>query len=423
MPPFDRAWSFLRNRPGVKDAVLLVAEIAENLEAAHKAGFVHRDIKPANILIDENGKPLITDFGIASTHDAGEETATKGTLPYMAPEQVANEPQLIDQRADIYSLAVVLFELLTGESPYSARTPGTLREQILFRSPNPIPDGSVSKSVQAVCLRCLSKHPADRFESAEGLAMALRQSLKERPVPRVNLSRWIGIVAVGVMLVAAGFLAGRFVGSPEPEPVVSMTEGGIVFDGSRRIVTPVKNFAPITLEAWIVPSKTDNAENQFVVGSDVPGHYGIGIGIGKNGHPMAETVRGGVDANRYRFPTDRWSHLAAVFGANETRVYVNGKLVTSCEPTSQPEVESPFVIGNLGLDQGNMCFIGKLKAVRITSGERFDADFLPVENFTIGDDSKALLIYDEFSFGDDQIRDLSGNGNHGRWDSVVAEAD
>lgn len=112
-----------------------------------------------------------------------------------------------------------------------------------------------------------------------------------------------------------------------------------------------------------------------------------------------------------------------MFGANETRVYVNGKLVTSCEPTSQPEVESPFVIGNLGLDQGNMCFIGKLKAVRITSGERFDADFLPVENFTIGDDSKALLIYDEFSFGDDQIRDLSGNGNHGRWDSVVAEAD
>ncbi|WP_442508361.1 protein kinase domain-containing protein [Novipirellula sp. SH528] len=410
------------SRPTAKNAVLLVAEIAKNLEYAHKAGFVHRDIKPANILIDENGKPLITDFGIASTHEADEVTATRGTLPYMAPEQIANETQLVNQRCDIYSLGVVLYELLTGESPYSARTPGTLREQILFRSPKAIANESVTPSIEAVCLKCLSKHPADRFESAEDFAVALRQSLQESAVPKVILPKWIGIIAVGVALVAAGYTAGKFFNSANTEAVDPSVQGGITFDGTRRIVTPVMNSTiPITIEAWVAPSDVDNSEIQFIVGSDVPGHYGIGMGVGKGGHPMAETVRGGADATRYHFPTNRWSHLAVVFGSDETRVYLNGKLVATCDPTNQPEVESQFVIGNLGKDQGNMCFTGKLRAVRITSGETFEGEFLPDENFTAGDNSEALLIYEGSSFGGDQIRDLSENGNHGRWDSMVAK--
>ena len=406
------------SRPSVREAVLLVAEIAENLEAAHKAGFVHRDIKPANILIDEHGKPLITDFGIASTHEAIEETATKGTLPYMAPEQVANEPQLIDQRADIYSLGVVLYELLTGESPYSARTPGTLREQILFRQPKLIGDESVTPAIKAVCLRCLSKHPADRFESAEDLAVALRRSLSEKPIQEGDLLKWTGVAATGLLLIAAGFFAGRVVLPTISEPPSSVIEGGATLDGTRRVVTPVMNsHIPITIEAWIVPSNVNNTENQFLVGSDVPGHYGIGMGVGAGGQPMAEVVRGGVNATRYRFPTDRWSHFAAAFGTEETRLYLNGKLVATCEPTNPPEVESPFVIGNLGIDQGNMCFEGKLRSIRITSGERFTQEFLPDQNLV--DDSTALLIYDESSFDGDEIEDLSGNENHGKWDTVV----
>ena len=205
--------------------------------------------------------------------------------------------------------------------------------------------------------------------------------------------------------------------------VTSKIEGGIVFDGTRRIVTPLANFAPVTIEAWIAPISTSNVEDQFVVGSDVPGHYGIGIGIKTNGHPMVETVRGGAHSTRYRFHADRWSHLAAVYGSEQTRLYLNGKLVTTCDPTKQPEVQSPFVIGSLGFNQGNMCFQGKLKSVRISKGMRFKDEFIPDEDFNAGDKSDALLIYDESSFSGDQIVDLSGNGNHGKWDSVFVSQD
>lgn len=193
-----------------------------------------------------------------------------------------------------------------------------------------------------------------------------------------------------------------------------------MFDGTRRIVTPVMNSTlPLTMEAWIAPDNVSNLENQFVVGSDVPGHFGIGMGIGNFGHPMAETVRGGVDATRFRVPIHRWSHLAAVFASDETRVYLDGRLVATHEATKVPEVESPFVVGNLGEQHGIMWFTGKLRSVRITAGERFKDEFLPDEIFTASDPSEAFLIYDEWSFGGDQIEDLSGNGNHGRWESIV----
>ena len=129
-----------RSKPSISETVELVAEVADALGFAHELGFVHRDIKPANILIDRQGKPLITDFGIAATIDelARGRNITSGTLPYMAPEQLADEVQLIDGRTDLYALGVVLYEMLTGRHPYQARTPTALREQILFRSPVPL---------------------------------------------------------------------------------------------------------------------------------------------------------------------------------------------------------------------------------------------------------------------------------------------
>ena len=140
--------------------------------------------------------------------------------------------------------------------------------------------------------------------------------------------------------------------------------------------------------------------------------------MGLAGHPMAEIVRGGVDAIDTQFPTDRWSHFAVVFGTDSTRVYLDGKLVATCEPTSPPEVESPFVIGNVGKRQDQMRFVGKLRSVRITEGERFSNEFTPDQEFA---GSSSLLIFDESSLGGGVVRDLSGNGNDGSWDSVVVQ--
>ncbi|PHQ34825.1 protein kinase domain-containing protein [Rhodopirellula bahusiensis] len=403
------------------EATRIVSALADALQFAHQQGFLHRDIKPANILLDHQGRVLVTDFGIATTIDKIEDHrgGTPGTLPYMAPEQIAGQVQLIDGRTDIHALGVVLYELLTGELPYLGRTPTAVREQILLRQPKPLSSLNrlVPKKLEAICLKCLAKHPADRYRTA----MEVKQAFE---TPDSTSIAKIGLVVLGISLIALSLIAWRpWNGentSAESKVAAPLVEGGIMFDGIRRILTPVMNSTlPLTIEAWIAPSDVNNSENQFIVGSDVPGHFGIGMGIGKGGHPMAETVRGGIDATRFRLSTNRWSHLAAVFASDETRIYLDGKLAATCEATNVPEVESPFVIGNLGEQQGNMRFTGKLRSVRISSGEKFKGEFISDESFTTSDHSEALLIYDESSFGGDQIKDLSGSGNDGSWESIV----
>ena len=150
-----------KNRPPPQEAVRLVAEIAETLAYAHRQGFVHRDIKPGNILIDHHGRALLADFGIARSPDDGAESGAVsfGTLAYMSPEQV--EGQGVDHRADIYSLGVVLYELLTGQLPHQAAGPGAkLRRQIVSGPPPSSARGPPSRrSWERICLKCLARNP------------------------------------------------------------------------------------------------------------------------------------------------------------------------------------------------------------------------------------------------------------------------
>lgn len=414
-------------RPSAKDSVLLVARIADNLQAAHNERFIHRDIKPANILIDVNGNPLLTDFGIATTNDelASGTIATSGTLPYMAPEQVAGETQLIDARTDIYSLGVVLYELLTGESPYQARTPLAMREQILFRTPQPVRElnPAVTTAIEAVCMRCLTKHPADRFGSASELAVALRNSLTARTT---NFTKWLPQIAAAMVIAAIAFLIGKEFNAPDNTTSESATigesviEGAFIFDGASRIVTPLDNFAPCTLEAWIYP--TSGVGTQFVVGSDEPYFSGIGFGI-RDFYPMVETVRGGFDSDDVTIPQRQWTHMAVVYGTEETRVYVNGRVVAVGPPTQAPERVTPFVIGNLGENHNKMYFSGRIRSVRISGGERYHHRFVPDDHFTSDvatSANRALLTYDASQVeGAGQIADISGNKNHGYWQGTA----
>jgi serine/threonine-protein kinase len=159
-----------------QESVRIVAEVAEYVHYAHEEGFIHRDIKPANILLDEKGKPVLADFGIAVTEcELRHEAMTSvGTLAYMSPEQLTLDGP-IDARTDIYSLGAVLYELLTGQLPFDDPTVGGLRLHILTQHPKPI--RGVPPTLERLCLKCLSKRVEDRPPTAHDLAITLRQLL------------------------------------------------------------------------------------------------------------------------------------------------------------------------------------------------------------------------------------------------------
>src|SRR5262249_54065424 len=139
------------------DAARLVAHVAEALHYAHLQGLVHRDIKPANILLDREGKPRITDFGLAVREEdlPHQPDCFAGTLLYMSPEQVRREAHHIDGRTDIYSLGVILYELLAGQRPFGAKSAVELEDQILHREAKPprqIKD-EIPPELERICLK------------------------------------------------------------------------------------------------------------------------------------------------------------------------------------------------------------------------------------------------------------------------------
>ena len=175
------------------------------------------------------------------------------------------------------------------------------------------------------------------------------------------------------------------------------------FDGHTRIVTNVKRTLPVTLEAWIKPDPYQDENCQFVFGSDIPRGYGVGVAI--CGSVLSvEYVRGMVNSSAV-VPPNRWSHIAAVFTESETRLYLNGKLVTTA-PGSQMGGDTPFVIGNVGENNLIDFFRGEIRSVRISEGERYRSVFDPKE--LVATDSLLFLGTTHERVRDDQILDDSG---------------
>ena len=165
------------------EAAQLVAVVAEALHHAHRKGVVHRDIKPSNLLLDCNGKPYVADFGLAlKEQDLGKGPHFAGTLVYMSPEQARGEGHRVNGCSDIFSLGVVLYELLARRWPFWADSQEDLLERIISFEPRPPRqvDETIPRELERICLKALSKRATDRYTAAIDMAEDIRHYLAEK---------------------------------------------------------------------------------------------------------------------------------------------------------------------------------------------------------------------------------------------------
>ena len=172
----------------VADAVRLGAEIGEALDHAHRQGLIHRDIKPENVLL-QDGQAVVADFGIAGiAHDDSEERLTStglvmGTAHYMSPEQ-ATGSAILDRRTDIYSMGCVVYEALTGRTPFDAATPQQILARMVSEDAPPVSrDRRAAASLDPILSRALARLPSDRYRTAGEFADALRTSTPAQGLP------------------------------------------------------------------------------------------------------------------------------------------------------------------------------------------------------------------------------------------------
>jgi len=176
------------------ETIRILEVVADALNYAHAQGILHRDIKPSNIMLDKNGTPYIADFGLARIAQAGESTLSQdmmlGTPQYISPEQAQGLRDL-GPSTDIYSLGVVLYEIVVGRVPFNADTPYAIVHDHIYK-PLPMPsriNPEVPPAVERVLLKALAKNPQDRYATATDMVAAFRQAVEEAGVRELSAAR------------------------------------------------------------------------------------------------------------------------------------------------------------------------------------------------------------------------------------------
>jgi WD40 repeat protein/serine/threonine protein kinase len=207
-----------RDDGGFRGSARLILQAAEALEYAHQMGVVHRDIKPSNLLIDEQGKLWITDFGLAQTRGESSVTMTGdlvGTLRYMSPEQAGGQRRVLDHRTDIYSLGITLYELLALRPAFGGEDRQLMIRQILENSPAGVRkiNPAIPRDLETIVQKATEKHPDSRYQTAQEMADDLQRFLDYRPIlaRRARLSRrgWRWVCrnrAISALMVTAASL-------------------------------------------------------------------------------------------------------------------------------------------------------------------------------------------------------------------------
>ncbi len=227
----------------ISKTIELTMQICEGLNEAHNADVIHRDIKPGNIIIDSKGKPRILDFGLATV--AGEEKLTKtgstlGTISYMSPEQI--EGKQVDHRSDLFSVGVILYEMLTGRRPFKGENDAAIIKAIIDDTPEPISryKSGVSGELQQVVNKVLTRDPRLRYQHSDDLLADLRRERELLSDPsyipgivhivKAGQNQWAYIIATLVVIVCAVIIYMTFF-TDKTKPLVVASQHQVTFYG------------------------------------------------------------------------------------------------------------------------------------------------------------------------------------------------